>query len=226
MKKCIVILFILSASILFAQKGTYFRFEGGASLPLQDLSSQKWDTSSQTGGFALTGYNYGIDISWFLQYNMGVSFTYTKNRHLMDDAAIYLKAFEEGIDSQLTVESNPWLLNYFLLGFNYQFYTGERIKLEAKLDIGRLSTFCPKVKLRVIDVNGIIANYEREAVHDAAFAFGGGLGVKYKISETLHLTLFANYLFSSTEFLYKENSIKVKNNLGVLNGTLGLAYKF
>ena len=224
MKKILLILFILNTSFLFAQKGAFFRFEGGYALPLVDLSSQKWDTTSVTGGFAKAGYNYGIDIAYFFRHNMGLSFSFVRHIHTLNNEAIYYKAFEPGIDSILTVESNPWVLNYLLLGFSQHIYSGERLTVEANLKAGRMTTFAPKIKLLVFDMNGVPATYERKPAYAATISFGGGLGFKYSLNEVIKFSFFANYLHSMPEFFYKENSIKVKNNLGVLNATFGLSY--
>jgi opacity protein-like surface antigen len=225
MKKLLFILLIINTCALYAQKGTYIRFEGGLSVPSLDLSSTKWDTSSKTGGFAKFGYNYGLDISWYFKYNFGVSFSYYQNRHKLRNEDIYEKAFQQGIDSIITIESNPWVMNHLLLGINYQFYSTEKFRIEAILRAGRLSTFAPRIKLRATDLNGMISTFERKAAGASAFSIGAGIGCKYQINDNTLLTLYLNYLYGSPEFTFKE-TIEVRDHLGVLNTSVGLAYKF
>ncbi|MBL6963514.1 MAG: hypothetical protein ISR55_06805 [Bacteroidetes bacterium] len=225
------ILLLLTISLItlqgYSQKGVYFRLMGGASLPLQDLSSTEWTTDDKAGGFAKLGYQGSLDLSWYITPNLGVAVSGMKSYYQLNTDEIFNKAFEPGIDSTILIDASPWLLNYMMFGPVYNVFLSENLVLESRLQIGKMHTNSPKIELRVLDVNAIISTYTRNLSYAEGWQYNAALGLKYNLSESegIWLSIMLAYHYSQLEFTYKE-TIKVLNNLGALNASVGLSYKF
>ncbi|MFC2113840.1 hypothetical protein ACFLRI_00670 [Bacteroidota bacterium] len=226
MKKLILIYTISLLPLLgFSQKGIYFRFQGGPSFPMIDLSSELWNFDSKAGGFAKFGYHGSIDLSGYFTPNIGVAVTWMKNFHKVNTDAIHTKAFQPGIDSLVTIESSPWVINYMMIGPVFSVFLSEKWTFEGRLQIGKMNTNSPKIKLYVTNVNGSDSIFTRDYAYAEALQYNAGIGLKYNFNEDFYFTMMADFHVAQPVFTYKE-SINVPNNLGVLNTSFGIAYKF
>ncbi|MBT3422371.1 MAG: hypothetical protein HOG05_14160 [Bacteroidetes bacterium] len=221
----IIFLCILLPILGFSQKGVYFRVMGGASIPLQDLSSTVWTTDDKAGGFANIGYHGSVDLSWYFTPNFGVAVSGMRSYYNVNKDKIHAKAFEPGIDSIVYVDASPWVFGFMMFGPVYNVFLSEKLVMESRVQIGQVHTNSPKIELRVLDVNADLKTYTRNFSYAEGLQYNAAIGLKYMLEEELWLSFLIDYHFTQLEFTYRE-TIKVPNNLGALNASIGLSYKF
>lgn len=204
MKKVLIftaIVLIAASSVSFAQDDEAFvkdvleaNFFGGAGIPNGDISN--YSDSAGAG----SGYSMGMDVGFFVTFDLVAGFSFTYTQFAVDDAAN-----AGGLHHKL-YSPNLYLKYYFTSESDWIPY----IKTHAGIDFPKFATF-------VTNAGG---NRYREISFDPVFAFGGGAGLFVYTSDFSGLFVEVNYhraLSKDTKADYQSNDYVFNNDLSTID---------
>ncbi|MCH9025265.1 MAG: outer membrane beta-barrel protein [candidate division Zixibacteria bacterium] len=167
-------------------------FYGGAGIPSGSLS----DFSDSLG--AETGFNYGLDIGYFLTNDLVFGFNFSYTQFSIKDSA------GTGNLNHKLYSPNLYLKYYFTGESDFIPY----LKTSAGLEFAKFTTF----------VDNPAGRRFREISYDPVFAYGAGAGIFYFVSDFSGLFLEANYRAAvsaaDTEATYQDDIYKFGSDLG------------
>lgn len=192
------------------EEGSYLEVAvyGGATVPAYNLP----DWSDTLG--AKTGWNIGVDVGYFLTYELalGISFTYV----------------QMGIDSDIEeLTSNQKHQMYNPMVYMKYYWFGEETNFAPYLK-GMFGMYNLKFSTEVTNSDGSNRRF-RELSYSPAFAFGGGAGLFYYIHDFGGLFLEASYQHALTKNVEKDffgTTYIFDNYIGVVNIHAGVTTFF
>ena len=175
-------------------------FYGGAGIPSGSMS----DFSDSLG--AETGFNYGLDIGYFLTNDLVFGFSFSHTQFSIKDSD------ETGNLNHKLYSPNLYLKYYFTGESDFIPY----LKTSAGLEFAKFTTF----------VDNSAGRRYREISYDPVFAYGAGAGIFYFVSDFSGLFLEANYRAAvsaaDTKATYLNEIYKFGSDLGRIDIHVGV----
>lgn len=242
MKKYIFLfsLVIFSLTILdtHAQVKSYVGFFGGLSSPLGDFSKSEYGEiyhENNKAGYAKSGFTFGVDGAWYFYKNLAVAGTVSYQdqgrlslRDVENISAGYTDAF--AVDNSTVTATKRYRNLNVLVGPQYSFLLNKAFILDLRGVVGVIKSFStPETKVDLEDEPSHTF-YQRSSTA-SAFAYGGGIGLRYSLSKKIGLALRSNYVGSNGIDITNENRninagrLVTKQPISEIQTTLGLSFQ-
>ena len=202
----------------------------GPSFPLgefadKDLYNEK-DGLASVGGYASIAYGY--QFSRFF----GAIASIDGRIHGVDKDALKAYTLPTGSGASMSLETSTWRFLRIMTGISQTvpITKNEKLALEIKELIGIQFSNSPEVQTSgFIPGVGSLNNVE-ESQSVNSFAFGLGLGFKYKLGDNLGLKFFGEYQGANPSFKYNYDDVsktyEVKQQTSAFNAGLGISFGF
>ena len=243
MKKMKAKLLLISSFLLLCvfsahaqdKKASYLSLSVGPSFATGDFGKAEagdFDNWNNTAGFAKTGLAISLEgVSYFWSnLGLGANLTYSDHGRLnSSDVATLGNSYTDAFDvdeSTVTTNSRYRQLTV-LIGPYYNIPLGGKFSVDVHLLGGLLQSLStPEVKVQLEDVS----EFTQKSSTASAFAWKGGLGLHYALSDKLGLVLKADYLNSDGVKIDNENRsnnagrLVTKQSMSWVNTSIGLTF--
>ncbi|MDB5142391.1 MAG: hypothetical protein JWQ66_1104 [Mucilaginibacter sp.] len=214
---------------------SYVGFFGGLSNPIGDFASTNYDNNKS--GFAKRGVTFGLDGAYYFYKNLGIGATFsfhdqgeltqTDGNNL---AAGYTSAYHA--DNSIVTGVDRYHYLSALIGPQYSFTYGKFIfDLRASAGILKVSS-TPSTQIQVVGVPEQTAIFTQKSASATVLGYSGDIGIRYKLSQGVHLVLRGNYINSSGPSITTINRtdnlgrLVTKQPITAIQTTLGLIFSF
>jgi hypothetical protein len=152
-------------------------------------------------GFATMGLRFEGSIAKILQRYWGLALNYKNQTNNVDEQAFATQYAQKYGGNNWNVHCSPWKINAFLIGSYNAFPIGETklVSLEMKLLFGMVRALTPQTELNGYWLNGLNTAQQNLSIADA-FAFSGGLGLRFEVSKTMFFILQTDYFGANPKF--------------------------
>jgi hypothetical protein len=214
---------------------SYVGFFGGLSIPQSDFASTSYDNNK--AGFAKKGVTFGLDGAYYFYKNLAIGGTISfhdqgeLNQTDADNLAAGYTASYHADNSNVTCVDRYHYLSV-LIGPQYSFTYGKFIlDLRASAGILKVSS-TPSMQVQVVGVPEQTAIFTQKSASGTVLGYSGDIGLRYKLSDGVHLVLRGNYINSPGPSI---TTVDRTDNLGrlvtkqpitAIQTTLGLNFSF
>ena len=216
-----------------AQVKSYFGFFGGLSVPQGDFAATSYDNNK--AGFAKKGITFGLDGAVYLYKNLGLGATIAFNdqgqmsyNDVSSIAAGYTATF--AADQGTVTAVGRYHYATFLLGPQYSFTFGQFI-IDLRASGGILKVYStPAITSQLTGVAEQSKIFFQRSASATVLGYGGNLGLRYKLSDNVFLTLRGNYVNSqgpsitNDERTSNNGRLVTKQPITALQTTFGLSF--
>jgi hypothetical protein len=239
MKRNFILLTIVFISLLTvnakAQVKNYLGFFGGLSIPQGDFAKSNYDNNK--AGFAKTGGTFGLDGAYYVYKNLaiGATISYQDQGELnVNDANILATGYTSSFhaDQSTVIGVGRYQSVNILLGPQYSFAYSKFI-LDLRASVGIIKTFStPGTNTVLVGVPEQTQTFYQRSASVANFAYGGNIGLRYKLSDNLSLALRGAYINSQGPNIRNDNRevavgrLVTRQSITEIQATLGLAINF
>jgi hypothetical protein len=214
---------------------SYIGFFGGLSNPVSDFGST--DYGNYKSGFAKRGVTFGLDGAYYFYKNLGIGATFSfhdqgeLNQTDADNLAAGYTASYQADQATLTAVDRYHYVS-ILVGPQYSFTYGKFI-LDLRASAGILKIYStPSTATQVVGVPEQTATFTQQSASATVFGYSGDIGIRYKLSQGVHLVLRGNYINSSGPSITtinrtdNEGRLVTKQPINAIQTTLGLNFSF
>ncbi|HEY4194469.1 MAG TPA: outer membrane beta-barrel protein [Mucilaginibacter sp.] len=214
---------------------SYVGFFGGLSIPQSDFNST--DYYNNKSGFAKKGVTFGLDGAYYFYKNLAIGGTIsfhdqgeltTANADSL--AAGYTSSYHADNATVTAVDRYHYLS--VLIGPQYSFtYHRFIIDLRASAGILKVSS-TPSTQVQVVGVPEQTKTFMQQSASGTILGYSGDIGIRYKLSEGVHLVLRGNYVNSpgpsviTVNRTENEGRLVTKQPINVIQTTFGLDFSF
>jgi len=239
MKKTLILLSAAFITLLTfnanaQQVKSYIGVFGGLSTPTGQFSKSDYGEiyhENNKAGYAKNGFTFGLDGAYYFYKNLGIAGTVSyqdqgglSSKDVANLAAGYTDGF--AVDNSTVTATKRYRNLNVLVGPQYSFVFSKLI-LDVRAVGGLIKSFStPETKVDLED-DPTHTFYQRSSTA-SAFAYGGGLGLRYNFTSKLGIALRGNYLNSDGIKITNENRninagrIVTKQPVSEIQTTLGL----
>ncbi|QXU42530.1 outer membrane beta-barrel protein [Pedobacter sp. D749] len=230
----LLIFTVFSAS---AQVKSYIGFFGGLSSPIDNFAKSEYGEiykENNKAGYAKNGFTFGVDGAWYFYKNLalaGVISYQDQGRLSHKDVENLSAGYTDGfaVDNS-TVTSNKRYRNLnVLVGPQYSFLLHPKLILDVRAVAGVIKSFStPELKVDLED-DPTHTFYQRSSTA-STFAYGGGIGLRYSLTNKIGLALRGNYIGADGIKITNDNRninagrLVTKQPISEIQTTLGLSY--
>jgi hypothetical protein len=214
---------------------SYVGFFGGLSIPMSDFKSVDYDNNKS--GFAKKGVTFGLDGAYYFYKNLGIGAAISfhdqgeLNQTDADNlAAGYTASYQADQATVTTVDRYHYIS--FLVGPQYSFTFGKFIlDLRASGGVLKVSS-TPSSQIQVVGVPEQTATFTQQKASGTVFGYSGDIGIRYKLSQGVHLVLRGNYINSpgpSVTTIDRTDDLGrlvTKQPITAIQTTIGLNFSF
>jgi hypothetical protein len=214
---------------------SYVGFFGGLSNPISDFGST--DYYNYKSGFAKRGVTFGLDGAYYFYKNLAIGGTISfhdqgelTSANADSLAAGYTASYHADNSTVTAVDRYHYLS--VLIGPQYSFTYGRFIvDLRASAGILKVSS-TPSAQVQVVGVPEQTKTFTQQSASGTIFGYSGDIGLRYKLSDGVHLVLRGNYINSPGPSVTTDNRtdnlgrLVIKQPINVIQTTLGLNFSF
>ena len=171
---------------------------GGGSFPMGNFATARY--SDPASGFAGPGYNAGVSGTWLLKGHFGVSFVVSMHQFGFTGAQQMVEGYKESfsVDSATFYSKGTNHSFNFLLGPYYSYPISKRLSVDARLVCGLV--YASLAGNRVFMEDQMEGTFAQKQSTIAALGTQAGLGLAYRLSPHLRLSVNADYFYSKPDF--------------------------
>ncbi len=237
MKKILTVsVLILSISILKTQaqdkdipvypKG-YLNFNGGVSLPTSDFG--KNDYNDNKAGFAKPGVTLGVEGAYYFYKNLGlvVSFSFQDQGELSTaDAQELATGYNTDFGKdQTSVTGNNRYHNVTLLAGPQYSFLYKKFTLDLHAQAGLVKSYgTPDVVVEFDNTTSNTPDLEQFSVGGKKFAYGGGINLRFALSDGIDIGLRSNYVNTNAFSIRNSGHTGPNANIGRLVTSLPFTF--
>lgn len=226
MKKLLVLLLaLLVSSAMLAQgsrksvnRNSFLAFQAGPSFPLGDFKSS--DAKNENAGFAKTGYNIGLNYTYLLNAQAGLTAGVFYNRYPTKDVEFEID-MGDGTRT-ITMKMDNWQFYGITAGPALNFEVAKNINTGIRVMGGIANARTPEIK------------YDNSVMLYSDWGIGavlqGGIDLRLGLGSNVYVVLNADYLYMNPQFqptdFNDEQTEKVHQKISVLNTTAGIGIRF
>lgn len=188
-------------------------FAAGAGVPA--LNFAKTDSlgtdSTRYSGYAKTGFHFNASVGYRFSEYIGALVQLGGNTNSFNADGFKSANFSK---EDVTVSGTSLSTRSYLAGPFFIFPLGDRIKIEARLLAGLLTTkFSEVTVIRTSQFFSATENYKLKPAAPA-FAYNAGASVKFKVTRIIGITLGVDYLGGTPVFTEYTQTVALKSILG------------
>lgn len=200
----IFLLFCLAIQVASAQDlKSFFGVRSGISFPVGDYSA----TDLERGSFAQPGFNVNAEGAWYFSKYLGAGFTAGLNLHPVDVASLgRAQVNREPFLTDVVIRSEAYrVINLMPAIYGACRITGN-FTVNGKIGAGLLYAQTP-YQLYKPDYYLLPDKWEEvTSASDQKFSWQAGIGITWKISSCLGLTLQSDVMYDMLEFTFNTAS--------------------
>lgn len=237
---------IITSTATTAQQrpANFIGVEGGISLPLGNFGKASTATAltsikgtvNDPSGYAKAGGFFAVDGAWFFSKYLGVGGMFKYGTYNLKHVDSLSQGYQESFDVDKTSTS---VTNYkmwsVMPGLYFDLPIAKKFSVTARALAGVAHASTPTITVAIEDGGVEDPSVIQSSASRTAFAFDGGVGLRYSILRCLAINLRADYFYTKPDFTIANSG---RNNnagrevseydqaLSSLNFTLGVAYQF
>lgn len=237
--------FSISTATFAQQKpASFIGVEGGISLPLGNFG--KYSTATQMtsiegtvndpSGYAKAGGFFAVDGAYFFSKYLGVGGMFKYGTYNLKHVDSLSQGYEESFDvDQTSTSVTSYKMWSVMPGLYFDLPLAKKFSFTARALAGISHTSTPEINVAIEDGGVDDPPVVQHSASKTAFAFDGGVGLRYSIISCLAVNLRADYFYTKPDFTI-ENTGRNNNAgrevdtydqaLSSVNFTLGIAYQF
>ncbi len=211
----VIVLFVQSQ-----EKQSFVGLRTGLSIPFGKYAAKNLDD----GSFAQAGFNVTIDGAWFFKPKFGIGGSVGLNMHPVDVTALSgERVNSDPFLNNVVIRSEPWKIITAMAGPYFQLPLSPRFSFSAKLLGGLLYGKTP-YQLYKPDYYLLPNNWaEITSAQDWKFSWQTGIGIAYKLSPCIDLTLDSDIFYDKLTFGFNSSTgyYTSTKTIAIINTTLG-----
>jgi hypothetical protein len=214
---------------------SYVGFFGGASFPEGDFKQATYDNNK--AGFAKRGVTFGLDGAYYFYKNLGIGATIAfhdqgelNNTDANTLATGYTSSF--AADQATVTGNNRYHYISALLGPQYSIPFGKFIvDVRASAGILKISS-TPETQMDLTGILDQTTSFYQRSAKATVFGYGANLGVRYKLSDGVFLSLRGAYVGSQGPNITNDGRttdigrLVTKQPMSAVQTTIGLSFGF
>jgi hypothetical protein len=244
MKKFIIIAAVIlatfSAYTAKAQVSSYWDITGGVSIPTGQFANSNYGElyhENNQAGFAKTGYVIGLDGAWYIHktnWALAATVSYQDQGQLSaKNVQALATGYQDAFDVDLGAASSHGRYQNLniLVGPQYSFVFSKLI-VDVRANAGIIKSFStPEIDVVVTDA-GIPHPFAQLSSTATAFAYGGLVDLRYKLTKKLGIILKEDYVNSpgitidNTSRVNNAGRLDTKQPISEFQTSLGLNFSF
>jgi len=173
---------------------------GGVAIPVMDFADDNFKLAS---GYATTGYNFNLGISYDVSADLGLSLQYQFINNPFNSSGFLDDIRQANTNTNITFNSytsKPWTLQGMMLGIYYPFRT-YRTTVDLKLSGGFLTGNLPEYTISYTDNSrGITFTEKQNETSATNFGFQAGVAVRYQLYKNILLLGAANFTYTEIKY--------------------------
>jgi len=213
---------------------SYFGLTGGVSIPVGDFA--KSDYSNNKAGFAKKGVMFGFNGAYYFYKNLAFTaiLSYQDQGELsQNDAQTLANGYNSDFkSSSTTVSTVNRYHNINLMGGPQYSFVYKKFTFDVRAVAGLIKSFStPTIDISYTNnANQYIAITQNNS-KSKAFAYGGGVGVRYSLGDNWDVNLRGNYIASdgltiTTKNAQSNGRVQTKQPITEIQTTLGISLHF
>lgn len=226
MKKLLVLMLaLLVSSAMLAQgskstvnKNSFLAFQAGPSFPMGDFKSD--NSLNENAGFAKTGYNIGLNYTYLLHPQAGISAAVFYNRYPTKDVEFEID-MGDGTRT-ITMKMDNWQFYGITAGPVLNFELAKNISSGVRIMGGIANARTPVIE------------YDHSVMLHSDWGIGaviqGGVDLRFGLGSHVYFVLNADYQYMNPAFqptdYNDELTEKVHQKISVLQTTAGIGIRF
>lgn len=235
---------ISTAASAQQKPANFIGVEGGISLPLGNFGKASTATAltsiegtvDDPSGYAKAGGFFAVDGAWFFSRYFGVGGMFKYGTYNLKHVDSLSQGYEESFDvDQTSTTVTNYKMWSVMPGIYFDLPLAKKFSLTARALAGISHTTTPNITVAIEDGGVEDPPVVQSSASKTAFAFDGGVGLRYSILRCLAVNLRADYFYTKPDFTIANSG---RNNnagrevtqydqaLSSVNFTLGIAYQF